>query len=494
MPSDDAKRRRVLLVTFDALRPDIVDPDLMPNLCRFAAGAARWPKAHSTFPTETRVNQTALITGCYPERHGIVGNKFVDPVAAPGRLFNTGIEEQLCEGNRRLDGKLLDVPSMGETLKAAGKFYATLSAGTPGGGRMLNHMADTIGGFRMALHAPEATVGPGGFEAVERKVGPLPEYGIPSIDWNNYATDVYLNYIEPELQPDVMVLWLCEPDSSFHEHGIGSELNLGAIRAADAAFGRILDWRNGPDGPGERLQIVTLSDHGQITVESECLDLAARFEEAGFSVGETLEDGADAAIALSNGGGIYVRESDPTLIRRIVDWLQGEAWCGPVSTRSGEGTLRHADLLWDHRRAPDIGLVLSSHDAENANGHPGHTLQNSEYPVGGGLHGGLHRIELNTWLAIGGDRFRPAAVSPLSAGIVDIQPTVLTALDLDVPAHMQGRVLAEGLVDWSGDAPQESDEKVITAEGRDGYRAHLRRSRVGDTYYLDEGWAERGSA
>lgn len=490
MPADASPGKRVLIVSFDALRPDMVTPDLMPNLCRFAASGVAWPKAHSTFPTETRVNQTALITGCYPECHGIVGNRFVDPVAAPGRLFNTGIEKQLLDGDARLGGKLLDVPCMGELLKDAGKGFATISAGTPGGGRMLNHKAETLGGFRLALHAPEATVGPGGFEAIEEKVGPMPAHEIPALHWNAYATDVYLDYVEPELAPDVTVLWFSEPDSSYHYKGIGSAENLAAMRCVDEQFGRILDWRAA--GPGDALQIVTLSDHGQITVEAESLDLAARLEAAGFSVGETTEDGADVALALSSAGGLYVRESGPELIERIVTWLQGEAWCGPVSTRSGEGALKHADLLWDHPRAPDIGLVLAAHDGANEFGHAGYTLQNAAYPVGGGLHGGLHPIELNNWLCAGGDGFRAGEVSDLPAGIVDVLPTVLTLLGLEVPDHVQGRVLGEALDGAENSGSALTEEEEVTAAGQGGYRAHLRRSRVGETRYLDAGWAERG--
>lgn len=485
--------RRVLIVSFDALRPDMATPDLVPNLRRFADRGVYWPRAHSTFPTETRVNQTALVTGCYPERHGIVGNKFVDPIAAPGKIFNTGVEEQLREGDKRLDGHLLGVPSMGELLKEAGKVYASLSAGTPGGGRMLNHKAETVGGFRMALHAPEATVAPGGLEAVKEKAGDFPDYEIPSMEWNRYATDVYLKFVEPEVQPDVMVLWFCEPDSSYHYKGIGAPENLAAIRGVDEQFGRILDWRDGPDGPGEALQIITISDHGQITVEAENLDLKTKMEAAGFSVGETLEDGADVALALSSAGGIYVRDSDPALIRRIVDWLQGEEWCGPVSTRAGEGALKHADLCWDHPRAPDIGLVLKSHDGENEYGMGGHTLQNADYPVGGGLHGGLHPIELNNWLAVGGDAFNSEHVSSLPAGIVDVLPTALTLLGLPVPAHMQGRALTEALMQNANVAAPLSTQKEIVADGVNGYRAHLQTSRVGDTPYLDAGWVTRTS-
>jgi predicted AlkP superfamily pyrophosphatase or phosphodiesterase len=94
------QRRRVLIVSFDALRPDMVTPELMPNLTAFAKRGVRFTHSRATFPTETRVNQAALVTGCYPTRHGIVGNKFLEPMASPGKLFNTGDETQLAEGDR----------------------------------------------------------------------------------------------------------------------------------------------------------------------------------------------------------------------------------------------------------------------------------------------------------------------------------------------------------------------------------------------------------
>src|SRR3546814_8214425 len=129
-------RDRVLIVCFDALRPDMATPALMPNLTGFAGRGVRLPHSRSTFPTETRVNQTALVTGARPTRHGIVGNKFLDTVASPGKLFNTGDENQLKAGDRRLDGKLVDVPVLGEILAEAGGSLAVLRAGTPGGTRM----------------------------------------------------------------------------------------------------------------------------------------------------------------------------------------------------------------------------------------------------------------------------------------------------------------------------------------------------------------------
>lgn len=483
-------RNRVLIVSFDALRPDMVTPELMPNLYRFAADGARFPEARSSFPTETRVNQTAIVTGCYPERHGIVGNRFQDADASPGKLFNTGDETQLAEGDRRLDGKLVDVPVLGEILDAHDLSYAVISAGTPGGTRMLNHKAEQLGGFRLSLHRPDATQPEGAIDKVLERCGAIPPHAVPSLDWLRYATDVYLDYVEPEIAPDVMVLWYCEPDNSYHRIGLGTPENLEALREVDRQFGRILAREAGKP-EAEQLHIVTLSDHGMVTLLGQKLDLAEKFREGGFTVGETTEDGADVALALSSAGGVYVRDSDADLIARVVAWLQEQDWCGPLFTRGTEGTLSRSHIFGDHRRAADIGIVLRADDGENRHGIAGGTVHDCGYPEGGGMHGGLHEREVRTWLALRGPRVRAGYTSPVTAGVIDVLPTVLHFLDIDIPGHVQGRCLAEGLFAFA-DAPlPETSEELHTAEGANGYRAFIALDRVGDRCYLRRAWTER---
>ena len=485
------QERRVLIVSFDGLRPDMVTPALMPNLTAFAQSGVHCTHSRATFPTETRVNQAALVTGCYPTRHGIVGNKFLEPVASPGKLFNTGDETQLAEGDRKLNGKLLDVPVLGEILAQHNKDLAVISAGTPGGTRMLHHRAETSGGFRLALHRPDASVPAEHVDAVLHRLGPIPKHEIPSLGWLTYSTNAYLSYIEPQLKPNVCILWFCEPDNSYHFRGIGSEPNLTAIRHADAEFGRILRWREQSEA-GDRLQVITMSDHGQLTVVGQAVDIAGGLREAGFTVGETVSEGADAALALASAGGIYVRDSDAELTRAIVRWLQAQSWCGPLFTREGKhGTLSHAQVGIEHRRAPDIGLVLRNDDAVNEHGVAGSCQHDSTfYPIGGGLHGGLHRFELNNWLAMSGDAFRTAYESSLPTGLIDILPTVLTVLGLDIPDSVQGRVLRETLVHHTDALLPEVFQKTFTADGESDYRAHLSVNFVGETYYLERGWVE----
>jgi arylsulfatase A-like enzyme len=481
--------RRILILAFDALRPDMVTPELMPNLTRFAASGVRFSNNRSTYPTETRVNQTALVTGASPARHGIVGNRFLDLEASPDRLFNTGDETELSAADKRLGGRLVDTPVMSEILAAAGLDLAVVSAGTPGGCRILNHKAEGQGAFRLALKRPDASVPADSVAAAIDRVGPIPEHRIPSIEWLTYTTDIYLKFIEPEQAPAVTILWYCEPDNSYHYKGIGTPDNLAAIRAVDAEFGRILAWREA-EGLEDILQIVTLSDHGQVSVSSESLDVAGRLREAGFTVGDAVNGDQDAILSLSSAGGLYVRESDPQLIARMVQWLQKQSWCGPVFTRDGLGALSHEHVGIAHRRAPDIGFVVLSDDAANEVGLVGTSLQDSAYPVGGGLHGGLHHKELHNWLALGGSAFARGDVVARPSGIIDILPTVLSVLGVDIPETVEGRVLVEAFAGNVGSAP---DPKVETyaCEGVDGYRAHLTVSRVGTTRYLDRAWVTR---
>jgi arylsulfatase A-like enzyme len=478
--------QRILIVAFDALRPDMATPDLMPNLNRFADTGVRFLNARSTFPTETRVNQTSLVTGAMPARHGIVGNHFMDRVASPDKLFNTGDEDALREGDKRLGGQLVDAPVLGEALAATGESLAVVSAGTPGGTRMLHHRAEQLGQFRMSLHRPDASTPQDQIKAAIDRVGPIPKHAIPSLDWLGYTVDLYLDYIQPELDPTVTILWFCEPDNSYHFKGLGSDDNHAALARADAEFGRILAWRE-TAGLGESLQIITLSDHGQLTVTADAVDVAGALRDAGFSVGETPFDGADCALSLSSAGGVYVRDSDPELIRRIVEFLQRQPWCGVTFTRDGDLSHKHFNI--DHPRAPDIGLVMASDDAPNEAGIAGSSLQDYNYPVGGGLHGGVHQKELHTWLAMNGGAFKDGVRADVPAGIVDIFPTVLSLLNIDPPAPVDGRVLSEAL--QNGGAAPTFEAETHAQSGVDGYSAHLSAHRVGATRYLNRGWVER---
>jgi arylsulfatase A-like enzyme len=486
----DTLDKRFLIVVLDALRPEFVTTELMPNLHRFAGRGVRFVNSRSTFPTETRVNQSAVTTGCYPARHGVVANRFPLPEAAPGSILDTGKDEAFEDSLARLSGDFMGVPSLGQILAQNGKRFATISAGTSGGGRLINITAERFGSFRLALSRPEAAVPAGILEAITERVGPLPEYGVPALAWNSHAVDCYLDYVEPEVRPDVMLLWLSEPDESFHYHGIGSPEAIEAIRHMDGEFGRILARQQGEIDAGS-LQVIAMSDHGQISLDGGKLDLAARFAAAGFSASESPGDDPDCVIVVHNGGGVWVRDQDPDLIRRVFVWLRDQPWCGPVFTRDGlEGSLRHRDIMVDHPRAADIVLALASDDGDNGWGRAGRSADNAPYPENGGCHGGLSRYELNNFIAMAGSAFRPAQAVEAPAANVDILPTVLSVLGIAINHRIDGRVLTEALVAHD-DAPEDEVRQHHLISANPAQRlTHLLVCEYRGVRYLNRAWAE----
>lgn len=75
----------VILVSIDGFRPDYLDRGQTPTLRALAADGVRAKAMKPSFPSLTFPNHYTLVTGLYPDHHGIVNNRFVDP--ATGRRF-----------------------------------------------------------------------------------------------------------------------------------------------------------------------------------------------------------------------------------------------------------------------------------------------------------------------------------------------------------------------------------------------------------------------
>jgi hypothetical protein len=415
-----------------------------------------------------------------------VANRFVVTNGSDRQVLDTGNDVQFEESLKRMTTPLFGVPTLGERLADADKSYATLSAGTSGGGRLINIAAEKTGAFRLAMRRPEAAVPAGIMTDITKRLGPLPDYALPAVDWISYAVNCYLDFIEPELAPDVMLLWLCEPDETFHQRGIGSPDSLTTIRHVDAEFGRILGHHERQIADGV-VQVVALSDHGQISVEGEPMDLAGILEEAGFGAAAS---GLDAVVA--NAGGLWLREPTPEAIGEIAAWLQCQEWCGPLFTRDGlAGTLRHAQIGLEHNRAPDIALALQYGHGENEWGREGISRHASRYPPGCGCHGGLSIHEMHNFIAMGGGVFGAGREIGTPAGNVDILPTILHLLGLEHPQRIDGRILHEALAGWDGDEGPTVEERVVRSTNRSGAVTKLSVSHVGDTSYINFATTEK---
>src|SRR3984893_13437865 len=84
-----------LVIVVDGLRPDYVTPALMPRLTSLGRRGVVFNAHHSVFPTVTRVNASSMVTGTYPESHGLLGNTVYIPAVNATRGLDTGSRENL---------------------------------------------------------------------------------------------------------------------------------------------------------------------------------------------------------------------------------------------------------------------------------------------------------------------------------------------------------------------------------------------------------------
>src|SRR5882672_11957205 len=69
-----AQDRHVVVVVWDGMRPDFVSEQNTPTLWKLAQSGVTFRNHHAVYPSATIVNGTAINTGVYPNRSGLLAN------------------------------------------------------------------------------------------------------------------------------------------------------------------------------------------------------------------------------------------------------------------------------------------------------------------------------------------------------------------------------------------------------------------------------------
>ena len=485
---------KFLFIGFDGLRPDMITEELMPNLFRFAQRGVIFESHRCCFPSSTYVNLPSLVTGATPAQHGIIANYYLDRTVDPRERFEGSSVERIEKAQRKYGGKLYDAQSVGEILGLAGRRLAVISTNTPGSVRLAHHQVFDHSHLCLSCHTPATSYPRDEVAQIVARLGAPPQKVFPNLEGITYATSVFLEHICRRELPDLTILWYSEPDDSYHAFGIGAPESLQALRHADSEFARVIEWWRSSDQQ-ESLQILVVSDHGQITQKTK-VSMAELLRDVGFKVDDHLEDGADLALIAGYCGGILVRDKDPDLTRAIGQALMAFDCCGMVFSAGRDdvegiipGSFSKSLVMADHPRSPDIYYVLRTDNESDGHGYIGNCYFDSGRPVGGSIHGGLHPKEMHSTLIAGGSFFRETATVEACSGMTDILPTVLHGLGMSLPDSTDGRVLYEALAASDGAIPDTVSEEFETGTG--SYRQLLQRKRIDNTVYLDGGWRSR---
>lgn len=348
-------------------------------------------------------------------------------------------------------GRLVDVPTFGDQLAAAGKRLAVVHTGSAGSAYLINPRAKPNGHWTFSILGREHTQTPDAVDEVVDRFGPLPPRNLPRFEEIDYATAVMIDHVlGSSRRPEVALIWFSEPDTSYHYKFIGAPETLAVLKHVDAAFGRILDWIDAqPDA--DRITVIAASDHGQISTSEE-VDIIGRLCGQGYLTRRLTErplEGAALSVTGGNMGEIRVLDGDSTRRDAVAAWLIEQPFLGMLFSRArneveGEAPGSFASSLvgLDHARQADLVYVLRSSDAPDAFDYPGQCILAGEVPLGGGMHGGLNRHELTTVLIVQAGSSSEGRVDAGVAGIIDIGPTILDLLGVPRAPTMAGRSLA----------------------------------------------------
>jgi len=444
------KVNRVVVAVFDGLRPDMVRPDLTPNILRVALKGEWFREARSVFPSVTRVATTSIATGAPPAVHGVVGNSFYFPDVLKNRIFDTSNSTDIFIAETALDGHYIGSATFGDQLAKAGKSLHVVHAGSAGSAYSINPRAKQNGHWTFSIHGETATQTPVAVQEAIERFGPLPAKELPKLKDQDYAARVMTDIVLPR-RPDVALVWFSEPDTSFHYLELGSEGSLAGLRNSDRAFGIILDAIElMPDS--DEVAVIVASDHGQISTE-RALPLFDQAIQAGMSIGRGHDLHNKSLVATTGSSGeVRLLSGDQVDLERMAGWLMDHPDVSHVFTRDKNGvegtiagTLSLNAVGQTHARSADLMYILRSDVSLDRYGLPGlGLLMPGDVAPGGGYHGGVNPYELNTVLIASHEAsFARGESNHRPAGIIDIGPTILDLLGVPKAATMLGISLTQ---------------------------------------------------
>ena len=220
----------VILISFDGFRPDYIDRFDTPALHQLMQSGVRAEHLVPVFPTKTFPNHYTMVTGLYPDRHGIVFNDMFDPVWR--RRFDPG-----AIGTREYD-EWWDGEPIWVTVRKQGGVSSTMF--WPGSDAAIHGWRPTDWSPYDGSMTNEARV--------QRVLG-----------WMDRPAGT---------RPSVITLYLSDADDVGHRLGPASAEVGGAVRRLDAAVGAIVAGLESRKML-EQTDMIVVSDHGMAETSPE---------------------------------------------------------------------------------------------------------------------------------------------------------------------------------------------------------------------------------
>ncbi|KAK5151725.1 type I phosphodiesterase/nucleotide pyrophosphatase [Cryomyces antarcticus] len=230
-----------ILISLDGFRADFLQRGLTPNLNALIENGVSPQYMLPSFPSVTFPNHFTLVTGLYPESHGIVGNTFWDPEMQEEFFYTDPLRSMQPKW---WEGEPVWVTAENQGIRTAIHMWPGSEA--------------HIGGIE-----PAYVDRYNGTETLSRKVNRVLEL----LDLPGPA-DPSASAVEP--RPQLIAAYVPVVDADGHKYGPNSTEIRDTIKSVDDMLGDLLD-RLKERNLTDIVNIVVVSDHGMATTSSERL-------------------------------------------------------------------------------------------------------------------------------------------------------------------------------------------------------------------------------
>src|SRR5205823_13243867 len=122
--------RHIVVVVWDGMRPDFVSEKNTPALYKLSHDGVTFRNHHAVYPSATMVNGTAMVTGVYPGRNGIIANHVYRPDIDSRHAIDVENPAVVKRGDELSGGKYVSLSTIVELVQRAGGRTVIASAKT----------------------------------------------------------------------------------------------------------------------------------------------------------------------------------------------------------------------------------------------------------------------------------------------------------------------------------------------------------------------------
>lgn len=434
--SAHARAKHLIVISVDALNSgDLAQLKTLPNISRLMEQGAYAREVRGVYPSLTYPSHTSIITGVYPNKHGVIDNE----------LFQPGVKEPEWYWHK----KYIQVPTIYDLAIASGLRVGALLWPVTGKAEIHYNMPEIKAreGENQVLVAL-SNGSPLFLLDAELRYGKIRQ-GVsqPYLDDFVCASSKHLIINK---KPNLLLIHLTDLDEHRHYYGVWSPEAKKALERQDQRIGDIIEASR-QAGTYSDTAFVVLGDHGFLDVQYN-ININVELKRAGLI--KTGEDGkllAWQAMAHSCGGSAYIffhESADSSTHQKVQEILSslrkdGDRVLEAIYTRQDMAQLRAvtaAEFMVEARTGYSftnswLGEIITPVTPGSPGQGEAHYLANHGYSP--------DKPGYQTMFIMGGRGVRKGIVIE-KAHLVDEGPTLAALLGLEMK-DTDGRVLLEML-------------------------------------------------